>query len=95
MTAISPFSINVSWSPPPLEAQNGIITAYIFTCQPEENLEALPATYPITGNYFITGFTPATTYNCLVYATTAGGSGPPATQDITLLDDGNSMLMSL
>ena len=80
--------MNVSWGPPPLEAQNGIITAYILTCQPEENVEALPATYPVAGNYLINGFTPASTYTCSVYATTAGGSGPQVTQDITLLDDG-------
>ena len=88
VVATGPVSISASWSPPPQEAQNGIITAYLFTCQPEELVSAIPATFPAAGSYSLSGFSPATTYNCSVLATTAGGSGPPALQTVTLLDDG-------
>lgn len=88
MIATGPVNVSVSWSPPPQEAQNGVITAYILTCQPEERVESLPATYTTAGNYRLNGFSPATTYNCSVLATTASGSGPAAVQAVTLLDDG-------
>lgn len=84
-------SIEVSWGSPPLEAQNGIIISYSLTCQPEELVStSLPVAYSAAGNYSLSGFRPATTYNCTVVAATASGSGPPALQAITLLDDGNN-----
>ena len=92
--AMGPDSVGVSWDPPPLEAQNGNIIAYTLTCQPEELLEALPTTYPTAGNYSLSGFSPATTYNCTLYATSAGGSGPPALQTVTLFDDGMVITIS-
>ncbi len=90
VVATGPDSVAVSWSPPPLDAQNGIIIAYVLTCRPEGLVTSLPATYTAVGNYSLRGFTPATTYNCTVFATTAGGSGPPAIQTLTLLDNGNT-----
>ena len=89
---MSPYSLRFSWSPPPEEAQNGVITSYTLTCQPEQLLTNLPVTYSVAGTYDISGFTPATVYNCSVYATTAGGNGPPALQFITTPDDGNCVL---
>ena len=86
--ATGPESISVSWRPPPPESQNGIIIAYTLTCQPEEFVDALPATFLAAGNYSLSGFSPATTYNCSVHATTRGGSGPPALHIVTLFDDG-------
>ncbi len=86
--ATGPESVSASWGPPPLETQNGIITAYNLTCQPEGLVADLLAVYPAAGNYSLSGFSPATTYNCTVFAVTAGGSGPPATQAVTLFDDG-------
>lgn len=88
-------SISVSWGPPPPEAQNGIITSYNLSCQPEEDVfDSLQATYSTVGNYSLLGFRPATTYNCSVFASTAGGSGPEALQTVTLLDDGNRNLIT-
>ena len=68
LVAVGPDSVGVSWDPPPLEAQNGNIIAYTLTCQPEELLEVLPTTYLTAGNYSLSGFSPATTYNCTLYA---------------------------
>lgn len=93
MVATGPDSINVSWDPPPQQAQNGNITAYSLTCQPEDPAQAmLPITYPAPGSYNLRGFSPATTYNCSVFASTAGGSGPSALQTVTLLDDGETCM---
>ena len=81
--------IMVSWDPPPLETQNGVITTYSLTCQPEELLLANHSvSYSAPGAYLLTGFSPAQTYSCSVYASTASGHGPPAVQTVTLLDDG-------
>ncbi len=88
--AINPTSIQFDWSPPPEEDQNGIITSYVVICQPEA--ETVPAilqtSYPTAGSYNISGFSPTITYNCSVYAVTAAGSGPAASQTITMPDDG-------
>lgn len=89
MVAIGPDTIQASWDPPPQDARNGIILAYNLTCQPEVLTTALPTTYPAAGIYRLTGFSPATTYNCTIFASTAGGNGPPAIEVVTLLDDGN------
>ena len=85
----SPYILRFSWEPPPVEAQNGVITAYTLTCQPDESGVNLPATYTGTGPYTISGFSAGTVYNCSVYASTAGGNGPPALQTIITPDDGN------
>lgn len=91
IAATGPDSISVSWNPPPQQAWNGNITAYSLICQPEELVEAtFPVSYPAPGSYSLRGFSPATTYNCSVFASTAGGSGPSALQTVTLLDDGET-----
>lgn len=90
--ATGPNSINISWNPPPLQAQNGNITAYSFICQPEELVQVtFPVPYLAPGSYTLSGFSPAMTYNCSVFASTAGGSGPSAIQAVTLLDDGETL----
>ena len=95
MVAIaSPYSLSFSWNPPPAETQNGVITSYTLTCQPDESVLNLPATYTGTGPYTITDFSAGSVYNCSVYASTAGGSGPPALQSITTPDDGNWISIS-
>ena len=90
LSAITPTSIRFHWSPPPEDDQNGIITSYVLTCQSE--VETVPITFPMTyqtaGSYNISGFRPTITYNCSVYAVTVGGSGPTATETITMPNDG-------
>ena len=81
-------TISASWSPPPVGSQNGDITAYNFTCQPDTSALAFPVTYPAAGIYSLSGFSPATMYNCSLFASTAGGSGPSVYQTVTLLDGG-------
>lgn len=90
--ATSPESVTVSWDPPPPDAHNGVITSYNLFCQYSgEDVASLPPMkFPVEGEYDLDGFIPAATYNCTVLAITAGGSGPPATQIVTLLDDGTT-----
>ena len=88
--ATSPTSIQSYWSPPPEDDQNGVITSYVLTCQPEA--ESVPATfqmsYPTAGSYNVSGFSPTITYNCSVYAVTAAGRGPSTSHTVTMPDDG-------
>lgn len=91
VAVVSPYSLSFSWNPPPAETQNGVITSYTLTCHPNESILNFPVTYTGAGSYTITGFSAGTVYNCSVYASTAGGSGPPALQIITTPDDGNCM----
>ena len=90
LNATSPTSILFYWGPPPEDDQNGIITSYVLSCRSEAETVpvAFPMSYPTAGSYNISGFSPTITYNCSVYAVTAGGSGPSATQTITMPDDG-------
>ena len=91
--ATSPVSIQFRWGPPPEDDHNGIINNYILNCQ--SKAETVPAIFPMNysavGSYSISGFRPTATYNCSVYAVTAGGSGPSAIQAVTMPDDGRSV----
>ena len=87
--ATSPTSIEFYWSPPPEDDQNGIITSYNLICQSEiETVPMFQTSYPMAGIYNISGFSPTISYNCSVYAVTAAGSGPSASQTVTMPDDG-------
>ena len=92
VSSVSPYTLSFFWNPPPEETQNGVITSYTLSCQPEQALPSLPVTYTAAGTYVISGFSAATLYNCSVFAATAGGSGPPALQMITTDDDSNYSL---
>ena len=81
-----PHTLLFSWEEVPLEQQNGNITAYTLSCQPD--VVTLPATYSLSGRYSINGFSPATVYNCSVYASTAGGSGPSVVRFVATQHDG-------
>ena len=94
ITATSSENITVSWDPPPRESQNGMITAYTLTCQPQELETPLPVTYSAAGTYILSGFRPATSYNCTIFAATAGGNGPTTYQVVTLLADGKTFLLT-
>lgn len=48
----------------------------------------LTMSYSTFGTYTLNGFSPATTYNCSIFARTSGGTGPSLYQSVTLLDGG-------
>ena len=43
--------------------------------------------YTAAGTFTLGGFTPATSYNCSIFAIISGGSGPVAYIIVTTLDD--------
>ena len=89
--ATSSNAIHVSWNPPPLSEQNGVITGYSLTCIPYDQDTNLTQSYSTHGMFSVSGFIPATTYNCSVFAGTSGGRGPAVYQTVTLLDDSKKM----
>ena len=93
VSASDPTTLQFTWSPPPAETHNGVITSYTLSCLPDEEMINFPVTYTAAGTYTLSGFRAATMYNCSVYATTSGGSGPAALQTITTPDDGNLSLL--
>ena len=69
--------INVSWDPPPLEVQNGLITHYNVCYVVEGGAQAeqcIPSS--LTSTTLTMGISPGTTYLIRVAAATAVGLGP-------------------
>ena len=66
---LDPTSISLSWSPPPLENQNGIIRHYEVTLVALETGEIHIRT-SVAHSITITSLRPYTTYNCTVAAET-------------------------
>ena len=66
-----------SWSPPLEELRNGVIQSYLISCI-DLGREREPITRTVTGEFRIetmSGFTPATRYNCSLAARTSVGVG--------------------
>ena len=74
-TSPSPYSINLSWNPPPLEERSGNIIGYIVNITKAGTLETTQHNTTTT-NITITSLEPYTTYICVVAAKTAIGVGP-------------------
>jgi len=89
--ATSSNSIRATWNPPPLNEQNGIITSYSLTCLLYDQDTNITQLYSTHGTFSVSGFIPAATYNCSVFARTSGGRGPSVYQTVTLLDDGKTI----
>ena len=68
-------SISLSWSPPDVQSQNGVITGYIINVTASETGEAFQVSSTTT-NLVIQQLRPFTTYNCTVAAMTSAGIGP-------------------
>ena len=66
------------WSPPLEELQNGVIQSYLISCI-DLGREREPITRIVTGEFSsmetVSGFTPATRYNCSLAARTSVGVG--------------------
>ena len=73
-----------SWSPPPLDQLNGVVTDYTLSCHPA------PSTLPLSvysSQLKVAGFTPNITYLCSIVANNGLGSGPPANITFTTQQD--------
>ena len=73
--ATTPYSAFLTWSPPPFEQQNGVITGYVI------NVTVLGSNisftlYSNTSSYFVNTLKPFRTYICIIAAQTSIGMGP-------------------
>lgn len=90
VTAINPRTINMTWSAPNPEDQNGILRYYLITLRsilPTEIRNISSSQLSVT----ITGLRPYTVYSCTVSAATTD-LGPPTTiSQILTPEDGECM----
>ena len=68
-------SITLSWSPPDVQSQNGIITGYLINVTAIETGESIQVSSTTT-NLVIQSLRPFTVYDCTIAAMTSAGSGP-------------------
>ena len=71
----TPYSISLTWTPPPLNQQNGIIIRYVANVTHIDTLETIQY-YSTVTSITISGLDPYTTYVCVVAAETTIGVGP-------------------
>ena len=69
----------LSWSPVPVEKQNGIITGYTVKVVGPDSPREIPVQGAGTTSVEIPGLRPFTSYTFNVSAMTKGGTGPAAT----------------
>ena len=92
-TAITPTIIKVSWDPPPIYFQNGVITSYTLTyigVQRDTTLETVTVSV-VNGTYvlpILTGLQENTDYSITLRANTIVGPGPSTTLVQLTLQDG-------
>ena len=88
MSPLSSTSISLSWSPPPLDDQNGIIREYRISITEDETGDVMSLTSSST-SVTVTSLHPYYTYRCSVSAYTVDIG--PATSESTVrtLEDGN------
>ncbi len=68
--------VQISWSPPPLSEQNGIISSYYLSVTDSEIEVAFTPLMTIMMSTTFGGLLPYTTYYCTVAAYTSVGGGP-------------------
>ena len=81
-------SLRISWLPPPVDGQNGIITAYNITYVTAGESEMMDSTLGSTQFIELTGLMKFRTYNISVAASTSIGIGPSETVTVTTDTDG-------
>ena len=91
MSPLSSTSISLSWSPPPLDQQNGIIRFYRVSITEDETGVVISRVATST-SITVTSLHPYYTYQCSVSAFTIGDG--PATSESTVrtLEDGITLL---
>ena len=99
-TAITPTIINVSWYPPPIYFQNGVITNYTLTyigVQRDKTLKNVTVSV-VNGTYvlpILTGLQENTDYSITLRANTIVGPGPTVTLYQLTLQEGELLLLFL
>jgi len=90
-------SIRISWDPPPLELQTGILTDYLvfYTANPELSMDILqPLPSPST-TITLTDLNISTDYTVYVAATTVAGVGPADVAVVMTLNDYTHQILNL
>ena len=73
-TATSSRSATLTWAPPLLEDQNGVITGYIINITVVETGETMEL-FSVSNSLTLESLSPFTTYICIIAATTSIGTG--------------------
>ena len=81
-------SLNISWSPPPEQDQNGVITAYNITYVTNGRNVMVESTSGSTLSIELSGLVKFSAYNISVAASTSVGVGPSMFITITTDTDG-------
>ena len=68
-------TISLSWGPPDVQSQNGIITGYLINVTAIETGETFQVSSATT-NLVIQSLRPFTMYICVIAAETSAGTGP-------------------
>lgn len=90
-TASSSEDIQISWQPPPLPDQNGVITGYVINITSLDTGVVRQHTSTTT-SLRVSGLAPFTVYSCIIAARTAVGVGPFTTVvTVRTLEDGTSI----
>ena len=93
--AMSSTGITLSWDPPPVDEQNGIITRYMISITELETGRSFSLFSPTT-SVNVTSLHPYYTYNCTIAAVTIVGDGPYTTTiNIVTLQDGKLVCVTL
>ena len=78
-TSSSPYSISLTWTPPPSTELNGVITGYVINVTHTDTLVTLQHVSGNDSYANILSLDPFTTYICVVAAQTGAGTGPFST----------------
>ena len=81
-------SINISWSPPPEQDQNGVIAAYNITYVTSGGNIMVDSTSGSTFSIELTGLLRFQSYSISVAASTSIGFGPNVSITVTTATDG-------
>ena len=80
-------NMTFSWFPPASNLQHGMITGYFLSCVPANGGSSISVQYTVSGTFTLGGFTPATSYNCSIFASNSQGSGPATYTIVATHDD--------
>ena len=94
-TILSPYSADLTWAPPSLEEQNGVIIGYVINITILENRMNF-LLYSNTTSLTVTSLRPYRNYICIIAAVTSIGIGPYSTTvTVTTPQDGKTIINNL
>ena len=75
VTKVTPFSVDLQWSPPTPDKQNGAIVSYTINVMTDDQVQRM-VVQSNTSQQAISNLTPYTTYTFSISASTRIGQGP-------------------